>query len=111
MLVSLCKSYNNPLECCESEAETISLFLSNHSPLAINPTPSSANNASTNGECISLLTRTMASVSGELLVDCLQFQYEYYDHIYTASQPEIADIVRGWRDILDEFQREDGKSR
>nr|KAG5696242.1 hypothetical protein BaRGS_019944 [Batillaria attramentaria] len=39
------------------------------------------------------------------------FQFEYLDHIYTYEQPEIGDIVRGWRKVIGEHEQKDGKTR
>ena len=32
--------------------------------------------------------------------------YTYLDHVYTKSQPETYDVVRGWRQVLDEYEAE-----
>ncbi|XP_076467847.1 maltase 2-like isoform X2 [Babylonia areolata] len=39
------------------------------------------------------------------------FQFEYLQHIYTRGQPEIGDLVRGWKAIMDEVERKDGQPR
>ncbi|KAK7097768.1 maltase 1-like [Littorina saxatilis] len=39
------------------------------------------------------------------------FEFEYNDHIHTMEKPEILDIVRGWRQIFDEFQKKDREPR
>ncbi|XP_046544948.1 alpha-glucosidase-like [Haliotis rubra] len=39
------------------------------------------------------------------------FQYEYLTHIHTENLPEIGDVVRGWRKVMDEYEAKDGQSR
>ncbi|KAK7097485.1 maltase 1-like isoform X2 [Littorina saxatilis] len=39
------------------------------------------------------------------------FQHEYLKHSFTTKLPEIGDIVRGWRKVMDEFESKDGSSR
>lgn len=34
--------------------------------------------------------------------------YNYVKHIYTLDQPETTDMVYQWRQVVDEFQRENG---
>ncbi|XP_076446574.1 maltase 1-like [Babylonia areolata] len=38
-------------------------------------------------------------------------QAAYNKPIHTTQQPEILDIVRGWRSVFDEFQKKDGRTR
>ncbi|KAK0048892.1 maltase 1 [Biomphalaria pfeifferi] len=43
--------------------------------------------------------------------DVPQDQDDYLDHIYTQHQPEIAPILKGWYDLLDEYTLQDGRLR
>lgn len=37
--------------------------------------------------------------------------YGYVDHIYTKDQPKTYEIVKQWREVLDEYKIENGSSR
>ncbi|XP_005093171.2 alpha-glucosidase [Aplysia californica] len=43
--------------------------------------------------------------------DYPQDQYEYLNHIHTSMHPEGFPLIRGWRDVMDEYEKKDGKSR
>ncbi|XP_071087645.1 alpha-glucosidase-like [Haliotis cracherodii] len=43
--------------------------------------------------------------------DVPAFQYEYLTHIHTENLPEIGDVVRGWKKVMDEYEAKDGQSR
>lgn len=37
--------------------------------------------------------------------------YDQYDHPYTADLPETYDMIKQFRDVVDEFKKKDGKTR
>ena len=38
-----------------------------------------------------------------------QNENEYLDHVYTLNQDEIHDVMREWRDMFDQYQKDTGK--
>jgi len=42
---------------------------------------------------------------------CGSDEYGYLEHAHTQMHPEGFPIVQGWRDMMDEYERKDGRSR
>ena len=44
---------------------------------------------------------------GAVFLLAVQWQQEYYINNLTFNQPEIGDIVKGWREVLDSYDDSD----
>ena len=39
----------------------------------------------------------------------LQDEYHAYHHIYSQEQDELHAVIREWKDVLDEYEKQTGK--